>query len=120
MAAIAQRRREGIAPPGVGGPPLWASASGAGSPPRHGGLTSWLPLWAAPAVRRGSAPSARSSARRASPRRLALSVRLAVITTLITIALILPTAVYVHLRLPKLRRLPRRDHDLAIVIRRWC
>src|ERR1700685_1252598 len=36
---------------------------------------------------------------------LALSVRLAVITTVITIALMLPTAVYVHLRLPRLRGL---------------
>ena len=31
---------------------------------------------------------------------LALSVRLAVITTLVTIVLMLPTTVYVHLRLP--------------------
>ena len=47
---------------------------------------------------------------------LALSVRLAVITTLITIALILPTAVYVHLRLPKLRRLLEGITILPIVI----
>ena len=33
-----------------------------------------------------------------------LSVRLAIVTTLITLALMVPTAVYVHLRLPKLRR----------------
>ncbi len=47
---------------------------------------------------------------------LALSVRLAVITTLITIALMLPTAVYVHLRLPRLRRLLEGITILPIVI----
>jgi putative spermidine/putrescine transport system permease protein len=47
---------------------------------------------------------------------LALSVRLAVITTLITITLMLPTAVYVHLRLPKLRRLLEGITILPIVI----
>ena len=47
---------------------------------------------------------------------LALSVRLAVITTLITIVLMLPTAVYVHLRLPKLRRLLEGITILPIVI----
>jgi putative spermidine/putrescine transport system permease protein len=47
---------------------------------------------------------------------LALSVRLAVITTVITIALMLPTAVYVHLRLPKLRRLLEGLTILPIVI----
>ena len=47
---------------------------------------------------------------------LALSVRLAVITTLITIALMLPTTVYVHLRLPKLRRLMEGITILPIVI----
>jgi len=35
----------------------------------------------------------------------ALSVRLAVITTVITMVLMVPTAVYVHLRVPRLRRL---------------
>ena len=47
---------------------------------------------------------------------LALSVRLAVITTLVTIVLMLPTAVYVHLRLPKLRRLLEGITILPIVI----
>jgi len=47
---------------------------------------------------------------------LALSVRLAVITTIITIALMLPTTVYVHLRLPKLRRLLEGITILPIVI----
>jgi putative spermidine/putrescine transport system permease protein len=47
---------------------------------------------------------------------LALSVRLAVITTLITIVLMLPTAVYVHLRLPGLRRLLEGITILPIVI----
>ena len=36
---------------------------------------------------------------------LGLSVRLAIVTTVITIALMLPTTVYVHLRLPGIRRL---------------
>jgi putative spermidine/putrescine transport system permease protein len=35
---------------------------------------------------------------------LSLSVRLAVVTTLITLGLMVPTSVYVHLRLPRLRR----------------
>jgi putative spermidine/putrescine transport system permease protein len=47
---------------------------------------------------------------------LGLSVRLAVITTLVTLALMLPTAVYVHLRLPKLRRLLEGITILPIVI----
>ena len=47
---------------------------------------------------------------------LGLSVRLAIVTTLVTIALMLPTAVYVHLRLPKLRRLLEGITILPIVI----
>ena len=47
---------------------------------------------------------------------LGLSARLAVITTLITIALMLPSTVYVHLRLPKLRRLLEGITILPIVI----
>jgi len=45
-----------------------------------------------------------------------LSVRLAIITTLITLALMLPTAVYVHLKLPRLRRLLESLTILPIVI----
>jgi putative spermidine/putrescine transport system permease protein len=47
---------------------------------------------------------------------LGLSLRLAVITTVITLALMLPTAVYVHLRLPRLRRLLEGITILPIVI----
>jgi len=47
---------------------------------------------------------------------LGLSVRLAIVTTLVTIALMLPTGVYVHLRLPKLRRLLEGITILLIVI----
>ncbi len=47
---------------------------------------------------------------------LGLSIRLAVITTVITLALMLPTAVYVHLRLPRLRRLLEGITILPIVI----
>jgi putative spermidine/putrescine transport system permease protein len=47
---------------------------------------------------------------------LGLSVRLAVITTVITVVLMLPTTVYVHLRLPGLRRLMEGITILPIVI----
>jgi putative spermidine/putrescine transport system permease protein len=47
---------------------------------------------------------------------LGLSVRLAVIATLVTIALMLPSTVYVHLKLPKLRRLLEGVTILPIVI----
>ena len=47
---------------------------------------------------------------------LGLSVRLAVVTTVITLVLILPTTVYVHLRLPGLRRLMEGITILPIVI----
>lgn len=46
----------------------------------------------------------------------ALSVRLAVITTVITMVLMVPTAVYVHLRVPRLRRLFDGITVLPIVI----
>jgi putative spermidine/putrescine transport system permease protein len=45
-----------------------------------------------------------------------LSVRLAIMTTLITLALMVPTTVYVHLRLPRLRRLLEGITILPIVI----
>jgi putative spermidine/putrescine transport system permease protein len=45
-----------------------------------------------------------------------LSARLAVVTTLITLALMVPTAVYVHLRLPKLRRVLDSITILPVVI----
>ena len=45
-----------------------------------------------------------------------LSVRLAIVTTVITIVLMLPTAVYVHLRLPQVRRLLEGITILPIVI----
>ena len=47
---------------------------------------------------------------------LGLSLKLAIITTLITIALMLPTAIYVHLRLPTVRRLLEGITILPIVI----
>jgi putative spermidine/putrescine transport system permease protein len=47
---------------------------------------------------------------------LGLSVRLAIVTTLITIVLMLPTTVYVHLRMPRLRRLLEGITILPIVI----
>jgi putative spermidine/putrescine transport system permease protein len=47
---------------------------------------------------------------------LGLSVRLAVVTTVITIVLMLPTTVYVHLRLPRVRRLMEGITILPIVI----
>ena len=45
-----------------------------------------------------------------------LSVRLAIVTTAITLALMVPTAVYVHLRLPKLRRVLDSITILPVVI----
>jgi len=45
-----------------------------------------------------------------------LSVRLAIVTTAITLALMVPTTVYVHLRLPKLRRVLDTVTILPIVI----
>jgi putative spermidine/putrescine transport system permease protein len=45
-----------------------------------------------------------------------LSVRLAIMTTLITLVLMVPTAVYVHLRLPALRRVLEGITILPIVI----
>jgi putative spermidine/putrescine transport system permease protein len=45
-----------------------------------------------------------------------LSARLAIVTTLITLALMVPTAVYVHLRLPKLRRVLDSITILPVVI----
>jgi len=47
---------------------------------------------------------------------LGLSVRLAIVTTVITIVLMLPTTVYVHLRLPRIRRLMEGITILPIVI----
>ncbi|BEP13810.1 ABC transporter permease subunit [Acidothermaceae bacterium B102] len=45
-----------------------------------------------------------------------LSIKLAIVTTLITLALMVPTAVYVHLRAPQLRRLFEAITVLPIVI----
>jgi putative spermidine/putrescine transport system permease protein len=47
---------------------------------------------------------------------LGLSLRLAVITTVITLVLMIPTTVYVHLRLPGLRRVMEAVTILPIVI----
>jgi putative spermidine/putrescine transport system permease protein len=47
---------------------------------------------------------------------LILSLKLAVITTVLTMALMVPTTIYVHLRLPRLRRLLESITILPIVI----
>jgi putative spermidine/putrescine transport system permease protein len=47
---------------------------------------------------------------------IGLSLRLAVITTIITLVLMVPTTVYVHLRLPRVRRLMEGITILPIVI----
>jgi putative spermidine/putrescine transport system permease protein len=115
MAALTEAAPEGIAPP---------------RRPRVGfqGATAWrwtilivaavyflLPLWAALRFAGvGAFGSVISEPGFTSS--LALSVRLAVITTLVTIALMLPTTVYVHLRLPRLRRLLEGITILPIVI----
>ena len=46
----------------------------------------------------------------------ALSLRLALIATVLTLVLMVPTAVYVHLRLPRIRRLMEAITILPIVI----
>jgi len=122
MAAVVRRG-------GLGGravPPR--SGGSGGSPPRVNRATVWrwvvlilagvyflLPLWSALRFAGISAfGSVIGFAGFASS--LWLSVKLAIITTLITIALMLPTAVYVHLRLPKVRRLLEGITILPIVI----
>lgn len=45
-----------------------------------------------------------------------LTVRLVIVTTLVTLALMVPTTVYVHLRLPRLRRIMDFVTSLPIVI----
>ena len=115
MAAIAHEAPERIAPPRRQGTVF-----------RGGTVWRWvvllvtavyflLPLWAS---LRFAGISAFGSVISESgfTSSLALSVRLAVITTLITIVLMLPTTVYVHLRLPKLRRLLEGITILPIVI----
>jgi putative spermidine/putrescine transport system permease protein len=47
---------------------------------------------------------------------LELSLKLAVITTVLTLALMVPTAIYVHLRLPRIRRVLESITILPIVI----
>ena len=47
---------------------------------------------------------------------LILSLKLAVITTVLTLALMVPTTIYVHLRLPRLRRLLESITILPVVI----
>ena len=51
---------------------------------------------------------------------LSLSVRLAVVTMVITLGLMVPTSVYVHLRLPRLRPLFDSITIIPIVIPPWC
>ncbi len=65
------------------------------------------------AVHRLLRPSRRSSTRKASPRPSSCRSSWPSITTVLTIVLMLPTTVYVHLRLPRLRRLHGRGHDPA-------
>jgi len=50
------------------------------------------------------------------PDAFGLSINLAVVTTVITLVLMVPTAIYVHLRLPKVRRLFEGITILPIVI----
>jgi len=115
MAAVAERAAERIAPPGRRRVTV-----------QRGTVWRWvvllvtmayflIPLWAA---LRFAGISAFGSVVGESGfgSSLALSVRLAVITTLVTIVLMLPTAVYVHLRLPKLRRLLEGITILPLVI----
>jgi putative spermidine/putrescine transport system permease protein len=116
MAAIAERAPEQIAPagrrPGVTfqGGTVWRWVVLLVT-----GVYFLLPLWAALRFAGISAFGSVVSESGFSSS-LGLSVRLAVVTTVITIALMLPTAVYVHLRLPGLRRLLEGITILPIVI----
>jgi putative spermidine/putrescine transport system permease protein len=118
MASVVAREAAG----GIAPPRRRAPSSGVGA----GTIFRWvvlivtavyflLPLWAA---LRFAGISAFGSVIGESgfTSSLALSVRLAIITTVITIALMLPTTVYVHLRLPRLRRLMEGITILPIVI----
>ena len=103
MAAVADGR--GLAERSPGRRPAPArrrrrlAASGAGWSWSSPASTSCIPLYAA--LRFAGIGAFGSVVGQAGLHRaLALSVRLAVITTVLTIVLMLPTAVYVHLRLP--------------------
>jgi putative spermidine/putrescine transport system permease protein len=115
MAALAQRVSEGIAPPRRRRVTYQAGTTWRWVVLLVTAVYFLLPLWAA---LRFAGVTAFGSVIGESgfTSSLALSVRLAVITTLITIALMLPTAVYVHLRLPKLRRLLEGITILPLVI----
>jgi putative spermidine/putrescine transport system permease protein len=131
MAAVARRGGQGGqgGQGGLGGRAVPPRPGGSGgSSPRVNGATVWrwvvlilagvyflFPLWSA---LRFAGISAFGSVIGFSgfASSLWLSVKLAIITTLITIALMLPTAVYVHLRLPKVRRLLEGITILPIVI----
>ena len=115
MAALAERASEGIAPPrrrmtGPLGVSIWRWVVLLVT-----AVYFLLPLWAA---LRFAGISAFGSvvSEDGFTSSLGLSVRLAVVTTVITIVLMLPTTVYVHLRLPKLRRLLEGITILPIVI----
>jgi len=123
MAALTRRGGRG----GLGGTASPQARGGlGGSSPRASRAWRWtilivaavyflLPLWAALRFAGvGAFGSVISEPGFTSS--LALSVRLAVITTVVTIVLMLPTTVYVHLRLPKLRRLLEGITILPIVI----
>jgi putative spermidine/putrescine transport system permease protein len=79
------------------------------------GLYFLLPLWAAARFAGVKAYGSLLS-QSGFTAALWLSVRLAIVTTVITLALMLPTAVYVHLRLPRLRRVLESLTILPIVI----
>ena len=115
MAAVAERAPEQIAPAGPRGVTFQGGTVWRWVVLLVTGVYFLLPLWAA---LRFAGISAFGSVVGESGfgSSLGLSVRLAVVTTVITIALMLPTAVYVHLRLPGLRRLLEGITILPIVI----
>jgi len=122
MAAIVRRGGRG----GLGGKASPQEQGGSGGDRPPGVILRWvilpvagayflIPLWAA--LRFAGIKALGSVVTQAGfGDALWLSVRLAIVTTLITIALMLPTAVYVHLRLPKVRRLLEGITILPIVI----
>ena len=131
MAAVAGAGRQ-VGDGQVGDGPGAAGQARGGRPRRQAGtrdgFTPWrwlilivagvyflIPLYAA--IRFAGLGSFRSVVHQSGfAAALGLSVRLAAITTVITLFLMVPTAVYVHLRLPRLRRLMEGVTILPIVI----
>ena len=113
MAAVADARRRHAAPAPARRPARRRRRrSGAGSILLVVGLYFVIPLYAAFKFA-GCKAFAQVFSQAGFSDAFMLSLRLALITTVITLVLLVPTTVYVHLRLPGIRRLMESDHDPA-------